>query len=146
MTVIQRSARNTAMDLLSRREHSYKELFNKLKLRNFESDDIDSALQKLQFENLLNDERFTENYIHYRVKKGFGPLRIKNELSEKGVDNEIVQNQIEEYESIWSELMEQQRNKKFGHEIPLDYKEKVKQARFLQNRGFAAELVMRLFR
>ncbi len=143
---MQRSARNKAMDLLSRREHSYSELFAKLKLRNFEANEISQALDRLQSENLLNDERFTESYIHFRVKKGFGPLRIKNELSEKGVDSELVQNQMEQYEPIWSELMEQQRIRKFGLEIPEDYKEKMKQARFLQNRGFAAESVMRLFR
>ncbi len=134
------------MDLLSRREHSYKELFDKLRSRNFEADDISSALDKLQSENLLNDERFTESYVHYRVQKGFGPLRIKNELSEKGVDTELVQRQMEVYVSIWSELMQKQRIKKFGAEIPEDYKEKMKQARFLQIRGFSPESVMRLFR
>ena len=140
------SARNKAMDLLSRREHSYKELYDKLRLRDYDSDEIETALGKLVTENLLNDERFTGSYVHYRVQKGFGPLRIRNELSEKGVDNELVQNQMEGYESIWSELMQQQRIKKFGAEIPADYKEKMKQARFLQNRGFSSESVMRLFR
>ncbi len=134
------------MDLLSRREHSFKELYDKLRLRGFEPDEIDVALEKLVSENLLNDDRFTESYVHYRVQKGFGPLRIKNELSDKGIDNEIIQNQMESYESAWSELMQQQRIKKFGAEIPADYKEKMKQARFLQNRGFSPELVMRLFR
>ena len=144
--MVQPGVRNKAMDLLSRREHSYKELFDKLRLRNFETDDISIALDKLQSENLLNDERFTESYVHYRVQKGFGPLRIKNELSEKGVDSELVHNQMEVYNSIWSELMQKQRIKKFGAEIPEDYKEKMKQARFLQNRGFSPESVMRLFR
>ena len=95
---------------------------------------------------MLDDERFTGSYIHYRVQKGFGPLRINNELSDKGVDSELIQNQMAEYEADWYELMKKQRNKKFGDEIPADYKEKMKQARFLQNRGFAAESVMRLFR
>ncbi|MCP4077212.1 MAG: regulatory protein RecX [Gammaproteobacteria bacterium] len=142
----QSGARNKAMDLLSRREHSFKELYDKLRLRGFEPDEIDVALEKLVSENLLNDDRFTESYVHYRVQKGFGPLRIKNELSDKGIDNEIIQNQMESYESAWSELMQQQRIKKFGAEIPADYKEKMKQARFLQNRGFSPESVMRLFR
>lgn len=142
----QGSVRNKAMDLLSRREHSYKELFDKLKLRDFDTNDISHALDKLKSENLLNDERFTGSYVHYRVQKGFGPLRIKNELSDKGVDSELIQNQMAEYEAVWFEMMVKQRNKKFGEKIPSDYKEKMKQARFLQNRGFAAESVMRLFR
>ena len=134
------------MDLLSRREHSYRELFDKLKLRDFDTDDITLALDKLQSENLLNDERFTESYVHYRMQKGFGPLRIKKELSDKGVDSELIQNQIAKYDAVWFELMEKQRNRKFGEEIPADYKEKMKQARFLQNKGFSPESVMRLFR
>lgn len=141
-----RSARNSAMDLLSRREHSYQELFNKLRLRSFEEEEISQALDRLKAEKLLDDERFTESYLHFRVNKGFGPLRIKHELSEKGVDSELIQSQMEVYQSLWQELMEKQRIRKFGAEIPADYKEKMKQARFLQNRGFAAESVMRLFR
>lgn len=134
------------MDLLSRREHSYREIYDKLKTRSFDADEITAALDKLSSENLINDERFTESYVHFRAQKGFGPLRIKNELSEKGVDTEIIQHQMAAYAADWFELMEQQRNKKFGHEIPADYKEKMKQARFLQNRGFSPESVMRLFR
>ncbi len=134
------------MDLLSRREHSIKELFDKLRLRHFDPAEIEQTLAKLVAENLLNDERFTESYLHSRVQKGFGPLRIQNELSEKGVASELIQIQLEVYAFSWPELMKQQRIKKFGSEIPEDYKEKMKQARFLQNRGFSSESVMRLFR
>ena len=141
-----RSVRNVAMDLLSRRDHSHKELFAKLSLRGFESNEISVALDKLQLENLLNDERFSESYIRYRVKKGFGPLRIQNELVEKGIEYELIQAYLGEYESQWFGLMQQQRQKKFGACIPDDYKEKMKQARFLQNKGFSPESVMRLFR
>lgn len=143
---MQRSVRNVAMDLLSRRDHSHKELFEKLRLRSFEADEIIQALDRLQSENLLNDERFCESYIHYRAKKGFGPIRIRNELVEKGVDSELIQHGLATYESRWSELMQQQRLKRFGADIPDDYKEKMKQARFLQNKGFSPESVMRMLR
>ena len=66
----QRSARNTAMDLLSRREHSRRQLFDKLKQRGFEHEDIESALDLLQAENLLNDERFAEHPGVLETPKG----------------------------------------------------------------------------
>ena len=145
-TEIKRSARNTAMDLLSRREHSVRELSTKLKQREFDTDDIESALYQLQVDNLLNDERFAESYIHLRIQKGFGPVRIVHELAQRGVDEETIQQQMDYNEEYWLKLMQQQRIRKFGDKIPEEYGEKMKQARFLQNRGFSTESVMRLFR
>ena len=143
---IKRSARNAAMNLLSRREHSVKELMNKLQQRAFSGQEIDTALKQLQVDNLLNDERFAESYIHHRIQKGFGPIRIMHELSQRGVSQETIQTQMEYRQEDWSKLMQHQRNRKYGEKIPEDYSERMKQARFLQNRGFSAESVMRLFR
>ena len=134
------------MDLLSRREHSRFELEQKLKSRGFESEEIDIALDMLQAENLLNDERYAESYLHQRMLKGFGPLKIRHEMLERGVASDIVELQLEAMEDEWSELMQQQREKKFGSQLPEPYQERMKQARFLQNRGFSPEAVMRLFR
>ena len=141
-----RSARNTAMDLLSRREHIRQQLADKLRQRGFDDEEVGSALSQLESEGLLNDARFTESYLHQRMLKGFGPLRIRHELSEKGVRAELIDLQMEALSDQWSELMREQREKKFGAEIPEDYREKMKQARFLQNRGFSPESVMRLVR
>jgi regulatory protein len=141
-----RSVRNTAMDLLSRREHSRKQLFDKLAQRGFDEQEIVSALAQLESENLLNDKRFAESYLNYRIQKGFGPLRIRHELGDKGIAPELIEIEMEKCADLWGELIQQQREKKFGALIPQDYKEKMKQARFLQNRGFSAESVMRILR
>ena len=143
---MKRSARNAAMNLLSRREHSAKELFNKLRQRAFSEKEIETALKQLQLDNLLNDERFAESYIHQRIQKGFGPMRILQELSQRGISQETIQTQMDYQDEYWSKLMQHQRSKKYGTKIPEDYGERVKQARFLQNRGFSTESVMRLFR
>lgn len=140
------SARNTAMDLLSRREHSRFELENKLKSRGFDSNEIVTVLDTLQSENLLNDQRFAESYLHQRMLKGFGPLKIRHEMLERGITSDVVEQQLEAMEGEWTMLMQQQRDKKFGSSLPEPYQERMKQARFLQNRGFSPEAVMRLFR
>ena len=141
-----RSIRVVAMDLLARREHSVKELTRKLKQREFEDDDIHEAIVTLQRDNLQNDRRFLESVVNYRINAGFGPLKIRYELRQKGVSDDLVDNYLSGLDVDWESNMAVQRIKKFGDSLPVDYKEKMKQARFLQNRGFSPESVMRLFR
>ena len=141
-----RSIRVVAMDLLSRREHSTYQLTQKLRKRNFDIDAIEAALDRLQRENLQSDSRFIESTVNSRVNAGFGPIKIKYELRQKGISMEQVDDYMSGLPVKWEQLMAAQRSKKFGQDIPLDYKEKMKQARYLQNRGFSTESVMRLFR
>ena len=140
------SARNKAMDLLARREHSAHELRQKLKQREFDSDAIELALESLQEDNLQCDNRFAESYINHRSNAGLGPIKIVNELRQKGVDDSVIHQHMSVLTIDWDERLEQQRLKKYGEDIPTDYAQKMKQARFLQNRGFSPESVMRLFR
>jgi regulatory protein len=142
----QTSVRNKAMDLLARREHSEHELRQKLKLREFDSDEITAAIDSLQRDNLLSDERFTESYVSQRFNAGFGPLKIRYELRQKGISESLTDEFLEAYADRWDRLMQQQRVRKYGEAIPADYNQRMKQARFLQNRGFSPESVMRLFR
>ena len=142
----QTSIRNTAMNLLARREHSAIELMQKLKLREHNPDDISKVIEKLQADNLQSDERFAESFINQRVNAGYGPIKIRHELRQKGVDEILVEGFLEAFAYEWLERLVQLRNRKYGEEIPADYAQKMKQARFLQNRGFSPESVMRLFR
>ena len=138
--------RGKAMDLLARREHSVRELRGKLRSRGFEEVTIDTALADLVAEGLLSDERFTESYVNRRRNAGIGPLKIRLELQQRGIGSELAERYIVERDGDWNELMAIQRERRFGTEIPDDYGERMKQARFLQNRGFSPEAVMRLFR
>lgn len=142
----QTEVRKKAMDLLARREHSEQELRQKLKSRDFDIDDIDAALHALRQDGLLSDERFTESYVNHRFNAGVGPIKIRFELRQKGVAESLVDEFLEPFAGRWDELMRQQRARKYGQSIPADYAQRMKQARFLQNRGFSPESVMRLFR
>ena len=142
----QTSVRNKAMDLLARREHSAHELRQKLKSREFDLDEIAAAIDSLQRDKLLSDERFAESYVNQRFNAGVGPLKIRYELRQKGVSESLTDEFLAAYADRWDGLMQQQRIRKYGEAIPGDYNERMKQARFLQNRGFSPESVMRLFR
>ena len=141
-----RSLRNMAMDFLARREHSEQELRRKLTARADDVDEVEVALQQLKDEGLQSDERFTEAYVHHRVNAGIGPVKIRYELRQKGIDEALAEIFLQAMEGEWDDMMREQRARKYGETIHAGYSERMKQARFLQNRGFSPESVMRLFR
>jgi len=134
------------MDFLARREHSEQELRQKLNARHDNSEEVDVVLQQLRDERLQSDERFTESYVNHRFNAGVGPLKIRHELRQKGIDDMLTDSFLEPLDDCWEQMMRQQRARKFGETLPDDYAARMKQARFLQNRGFSPESVMRLFR
>ena len=85
---------NKALDLLSRREHSRKELFLKLTKRFESKEDINLTLDSLEGKNLLSDSRFAEEYVQARRKKGFGQIKISAELEKRGVNELLISNEI----------------------------------------------------
>ncbi len=85
----------TALRLLGRREHSGKELRDKLKLRGYSPENINSVTENLIELNLLSDERFTEVYVRSRIKyKKKSPRAIYYDLLKKGVDKDLIQNEL----------------------------------------------------
>lgn len=131
-----RDIRHSAMNLLARREHSRVELARKLHLRYSEYDLIESALNKLVSDGLLSDERFTEAYVNYRRRLGFGPVRIAAELRERGVGEVLAGRYLNQSERSWIEAALAAKNKKFGHEKAINIEERARQQRFLSYRGF----------
>lgn len=136
----------TALDLLARREHTYRELTHKLYRRGFAAKDIESLLQDLTKQGLLNHSRFAEQYIHSRAEKGFGPLRICAELSERGVEGPVYEEVLSyNKDMIWDQRATQARVKRYGAGVPKDFKERARQMRFLQQRGFTQEQIRNAF-
>ena len=135
------SAKHVAVRLLSRREHSAEELRNKLAKREFEADEIATALLELRQGDWQSDERYAEAYIRGRRLKGFGPVRIASELRERGVDDQIIDRYLLADDEIWWQTLAQEYQKKY-HGSPFeDYQEKAKRMRFLQYRGFSLDQI-----
>ena len=140
-TISANDIRLQAMNLLARREHLRAELYQKLRKRfgaEAESE-IDTELDRLTEENLLSDERFAESYIRQRSGKGYGPDRIRQELRQKGLDGGLLEIAMESAEVDWVAIATEVRLKKFGPAQPGDFKEKARQLRFLNYRGFGGE-------
>ena len=130
---------NSAIRMLSMREHSRHELKRKLGQRNFEEADVEVVLGLLKAEGMQSDERFTEQYIRSRGNKGYGPSRIRMELKEKGIDDELSGTGFEQSEIDWFERAKDVKNKKFKGKTATDWNEKSKQMKFLEYRGFTHE-------
>ena len=132
---------NKALDLVSRREHSRHELMQKLDKRYPNSTPIiEDALDKLETNKILDDERFAEMYLNSRARKGFGPKKIEMELHSKKVDSLFISNAIEAYEN-WLENAQRELKKKFKDQKPIDYQSKMKQKQFLFTRGFSSPII-----
>ncbi len=137
--------RSAALNYLARREHAPKELQRKLANKDFSPEDIQAVLTQLSQENVLSTTRFVENYIHYRRNRGFGPVRIKLELVERGVADSIIDRYLSTNDVSWFDLAAAVLQKKLRGKIPGDFQARAKYMRFLHGRGFTSEQIEKSF-
>lgn len=138
---MKRTPRNVALDALARREHSVRELMERLHkaFPEQEADAFVPVIERLQEDGLQSDERFAEAYTRMRVNKGHGSVKIAHELLQRGIDDSLAARSLADFN--WFELASAALHKKFGHIEPVDVEEKARMARFLQQRGFSYGLI-----
>lgn len=117
------------------------ELRRKLLARQFSGSVVDTVLAELRQHGLQSDRRFTESFVHARVQRGYGPLRIQAELRERGIGAGLIDEFVDVEAPQWRDRAAAARRKRFGANRPGDYDERARQARFLQYRGFTAEQI-----
>ncbi len=135
-----RRAFNAGAQLISRREHSSTELYNKL-LRNFPPEFAAEAVSKLQDIGMLNDERFAQLYAkELYEKKGMGKRRILFELNSKGIDKYLAETTVEavfeENEDDNIQRIVDIIEKKY-YNIANDEKQRRRASAFLQRQGYS---------
>jgi len=129
--------RFAAMNLLARREHTVKELIQKLSRRFPDTPLLQSEIQRLTDENLQSDERFAENFVSYRSGLGFGLMRIRQDMRQRGLTDYEISLALKKAELDWRVIAEEVYHKKYGELPAEDIKEKAKRVRFMQYRGFS---------
>ena len=134
-------ARNSAMRLLARREHSRAELRGKLVGRGFENDSVEELLQGLEDQDLLSDERFAMSLIASRAETGYGPKRINLELRNRGVSEELAREALAKAEVDWGQQVTDQAVRKFGSDPAQTFPEWARRARYLERRGFGQDAI-----
>ena len=133
--------RASALASLSMREHSVKELSEKLKRKDYQEDSIAIVLKECLDNNYLNDERFAKIYWRSRAAKGFGPNKIQHELKFKGVNSEIIEQTKQQDDLDFEKTIQKVYLKKFKNKAIKDFKDKIKRQNYLYQRGFDRELI-----
>lgn len=137
--------RRSAMDLLAMREHGRVELQRKLLRKGAKTELIEPVLDQLALDGLLNEARYLEAFIASRARAGYGPLRIREELAQRGLPRGQIDEAIQDSGFDWDKQLAELWQKRFA-ELPTDLKARAKQARFLLYRGFAQGAVSRLLK
>ena len=130
--------------LLARREHSQRELLEKLALRGFSQDEASPVIGEIAAQNWQNDERFAEAFVQQRIASGYGPLRIRYELQQRGITGVDLEALAAEAVGGWLESLLVLYSRKYAEEQTLSQAEWLKRSRFMQQRGFSGEMIKQL--
>lgn len=136
--------RERALRFLARREYSRQELAHKLGGTD-DPQNVATVLQQLAEAGWQSDARFAENLVRQRLQQGYGPLRIRYELQQRGVDCPALDALVGE-QGGWEALIQRVYLKKYADLILPSRDEWAKRCRFLQQRGFDFDTIAALRR
>ncbi len=137
----ERTVRTAALALLAGRDFARNELAQRLLRRGYPAAIVATVVEGLAAQRLLSESRFVEQFIRQHAGRGHGPVRIRVELRERGVAQGDIEEGLAAATEDWAGIARETRRKRFGLSPPGDYRERARQARFLQYRGFSAEQV-----
>ena len=143
-----RKALNTALRILTRRDHSKHELSQKLKARGYAGEVIDEVISECERFDYINDERTAQVFIRQLQRKGYGRIRIRFKLNSKGFRGKHIQAFISETisdvdECQCAEKTIRKHARRFDREKDI-LKKKDKIYRFLYGRGFSKAVISEL--
>jgi regulatory protein len=133
------TALQRALALLTRREHSRKELARKLVSRGVDAAEVEAAVDKLTHAGWQDDRRFAESLVRSRASTGYGPLHIRAELGTHDLPVEVRQAVLDEFDGDWVEIARDLVTRRFARIDDRRQRER-KAAEFLMRRGFPADV------
>jgi regulatory protein len=135
-----KSLKARAVDLLSRREYSRRELQRKLAPHAESAEELQALLDELGQRGWQSDERFAEQFAQVKGRK-YGSRRLAAEMREKGIAPDAIQSALSGQDDV--ELARQLWQKKFGR-APQSAEERAKQMRFLAYRGVSMDAIRKV--
>lgn len=133
-----------ALGLLTRREHSRKELTRKLTARGLDPVGVEQAVDKLADAGWQDDARFAESLVRARAGTGYGPLHLRAELSTHGLDREQVTRALENFEGDWRLVARDLLLRRFPDALSpadMDPSRRRKAVELLMRRGFDGDCI-----
>ena len=137
MGIKQQTAKNAALSLLSRREHSRHEIQEKLS-RRFSTEAATHAVAELTEAGLISDRRFTRAYLTQTENK-FGREKLRQNLLSRGVSETDVDEALSEIDEDECRRAASVLAFKFGDSPLTAEKSRARAGRFLYTRGFLME-------
>ena len=113
-------------------------------LREFHVDDLEGLLDDLTERGWLSDERAATQLLHARRPR-FGIQRITHEMRQKGISDELIEQALPSLKETELESACGVWQRKFGT-LPQDAKERARQMRFMQSRGFSLDVIFKVLR
>ena len=129
-----KGADERAVGLLARREHSSRELTQKLKQRGVEPEEAEAAVTRLRREEYQSDTRFAEALIRQRAGAGYGPRYIEAELRSHGLNPVEFREALASHD--WLEICRTLVRKRAKAGVK-GQGERTRIAQFLARRGFS---------
>ncbi len=140
----EKSPRERALRLLGRREYARAELDQRLRAWGVSPQVAAALLAEFEAAGYLSDARYAAATARHRAA-GFAKRRILGELRARGVDAEVAQAALTETGTDDATTARALWQRRFG-QAPADEKEKARQVRFLQARGFSPALIFQILR
>lgn len=134
-------AEEIVVRLLARREHSARELQQKLQLRGFDHKTIEKVLAKAQQLGWQSDQRYLEVWLRSCLARGDGIQKIRAAAAQKGIQGELLEQALQDQEPDWVEQCYERLVRRFGHTPPQDPKERNRIMRHLMQRGYRLDQI-----
>lgn len=134
------AARERALRALGRREHSARELTRKLTHDGLDKSDASEVVGELSESGWQSDERYAGLLTRSRIAQGYGPLRIRAELSSRGVDEALIRAAFEDADPDWADIVRRLHDRRYQRP-PSTPKERASRYRYLASRGFTGAQV-----
>ncbi|MCD8158882.1 MAG: RecX family transcriptional regulator [Clostridiales bacterium] len=133
-------ARDTALRFLGYRMRSWREIDDRLKRGEFPEDIRERVIAFLEEYGYIDDRAFAKAYIDEKRRlKGYGGIRLKQELYQKGISREIIDELSDELSEDNIETIKKAIDKKLKGNTVSDRKELQRLYGYLMRKGFSYE-------
>ncbi len=133
------AVKTQALMALGQREYSRKDLRKKLVAAGADGSLVDEVLDEMVTLGYLDHQRYAEAFTNKRVRQGYGPRMIRQELQQAGIESDYIVSALDDGDHDWSDLAGKLYRKKYGTKPANDLKEKARRARFLFSKGFTSD-------
>ncbi len=139
-------AKQRALDYLAHKPRTEEEVRRKLRRQDVPDPVVEDVVARLYELSYLDDEAYAQDYVRNRfASKKYGPVRIRRELVERGIDRHTAETAVDELfaeknvQAVAREHAEKRWSRVADEDDPRRRKQKL--YRYLRRRGFTSSTI-----